>query len=366
MARITDARGQAPGCTIVGFVLRAARESTRHTQASMAEALGIDLTTWQGWETGRRPLAHVKVGTLADLRHRLLAMDADPHVLRLLDPALDADRVISSTIRPGAVARHPLADWVHTRDTADMIAWALDGTVPPGLAHRSPPRRRGPAAPAPLLPVPDRGAFFSRLREMADSAVRTGEGGLLLHRQALYLCSYEQTPEAIAWTGHALHVRRDLITVRGWSPHWATARSTAVALSRLGDTQPLVDFIDRAMAGDDDAEAANLTYWAHWLGASREPQANDAFMRRRPTSWEPVCLLRGFSAGLRQAPAYVDLYAHSLWALLTSHRWLPLADSALTDELRSHIVHLLDHDTVSPRSRRELTALHYLLRETRA
>ncbi|MFI6803766.1 XRE family transcriptional regulator [Streptomyces luteogriseus] len=332
----------------------------------MAEAIGVDLATWQGWETGRRPLANVKAGALLNLRRRLLAMGADPHALHLLDSAMDADRIISATVRPENAAPHPLADWVHTRDTADMIVWALNGTVPLVLAHHSTPGRRGPVAKAPLLSASDRRLFFAQLRDTAESAVRAGDGGLLLHRQALYLCSYDRTPEAISWTGHALHTRRDLITVRGWTPHWATARSTAVALSRLGDPQPLLDFIDRAIADDDAAETANLNYWAYWLGSIQEPQPNDGFMRQGTINWEPVRLLRGLTAGLHQAPAYVDLYVHSLWALLTTHRWLPLADPKLTDKLHAHTCGLLDHNGISPRSRRELNAVHYVLRENRA
>lgn len=359
-------RGRAATGTIAGFVLRIARESTRNTQVGMAEAIGVDLTTWQGWETGRRPLANVKAGVLINLRRRLLTLGADPHVLRLLDPAMDADRVIAATVYPENTAPHPLADWVHTRDTSDMIVWALNGTAPLSLARHSTPGRRGPVAKAPLLPAPDRSVFFSQLRDTAETAARAGEDGLLLHRQALYLCSYDRMPEATSWMGHALHTRRDLITVRGWTSHWTTARSTAVALARLGDPQPLWDFIDRAMADDDAAETANLNYWAYWLGAIQEPQPNDVFMRQGPGNWEPLRLLKGLTVGLHQAPAYVDLYVHSLWALLTTHRWLPLADPELTDTLFAHSSGLLDHNAISPRSRRELGTVHYVLRENRA
>lgn len=362
-ARRRTTRGPIAGC-----VLRMARESVRNgtsTQRGMAEATGVDLATWQGWETGRRPLAHVKAGTLLDLRRRLLSLGADPHILCLLDAAMDADRIISATTAPEETREHPLAQWVHTRDTAHMMAWAVNGTMPPALADRPVRARRGPVATAPLLSAADRNQFFSRLRETADSTVRAGADGMLLHRQALYLCSYDRTPEATSWMGHALHAHRDLVAARGWTPHWPTARSTATALVRLGDSQPLWDFIDRAIVDDDTAEAANLNYWAYWLGAIREPQANDGFMRKRPTGWEPVHLMKGLVAGLHQAPGYVDLYVHSLWALLTTHRWLPLADVELAAELAAHTARLLDDNGISPRSRRELSLVHYVLRDHR-
>ncbi|MFB8415887.1 XRE family transcriptional regulator [Streptomyces albidoflavus] len=331
----------------------------------MAEAMGVDLATWQGWETGRRPLANVKAGALLDIRRRLLAVGADPGVLHLLDPAMDADRVITSTIHSEIHVRHPLASWVHTRDTAHMIAWALNGTVPPALARRAATGRRGPVAKAPLLTATDRELFFAHLRETAESASRDGDDGLLLHRQSLYLCSYDRSPEMASWMVRALHGRRDLISTRGWTPHWAIARSTAAALARLGDPQPLTDFIERGLAGDDAAETANLNYWSYWLGSFREAQPDDGFMRHDPTNWEPVRLLRGLAAGLHQAPAYLDLYAHSLWALLTINPWLPLADPVLSDRLAGHVARLLDRDGTSPRARGELSSVHYVLRENR-
>ncbi|WP_432039417.1 helix-turn-helix domain-containing protein [Streptomyces cucumeris] len=354
---------------IAGFMLRMIRESVpqpRNTQAGLAEALGVDLATVQGWESGRRPLANMKAGAFLDLRRRLLAFGGEPAVLGLLDAAMDADRVIASTLDPDGLHRHPLADWVHTRDTAHMIAWAVNGTTPTSLAHRPTTARRGPVPPAPLLSQQDRGNFFSRLRHLAEAAAYAGEHGLLLHRQALYLSSYDRSREATSWTAHALHARRDLLAAHGWSPHWAAARSTASALVRLGDPQPLVDFIEKAMADDDAAEVANLNYWAYWLGAIRESQANDGFMRNSSTDWEPIRLMRGLVIGLDQAPGFVDLYAHSVWALLTVQPWLPLAAPQLADRLAQRTQRLLDGDQISTRSRRELGVVHYVLRENRS
>lgn len=93
-------RGRAVAGTVAGFVLRLARESVPRTQASMAEVLGVDLGTMQGWETGRRPLANVKAGALLNLRRRLGALGADPGVVGLLDAAMDADQIIGAALEP--------------------------------------------------------------------------------------------------------------------------------------------------------------------------------------------------------------------------------------------------------------------------
>ena len=44
----------------------------------LAEALGADKTTVQGWETGRRPLTSARAGNVIALRTELLDLGADP------------------------------------------------------------------------------------------------------------------------------------------------------------------------------------------------------------------------------------------------------------------------------------------------
>lgn len=349
--------------TIAGFVLRTARESIPRTQAAMAETLGVDLATVQGWESGRRPVANMRAVDLLGLRRRLAARGADAAVVDMLNAAMDADRIISATLS-SSDGPHPLAEWVHTRDTAHMLAWALTATRPPSLAGIPHPLRRGPAAVSPLLPAEDRATFFEQLRTMAEAAPRADPQGVLLHRQALYLTSYDKSPEAGAWTAQALHARRGLLARRGWTPQWAEARSTATALARLGDPVPLLDFIERAVVDDDAGEAANLNYWAYWLGGTRLPQSDDLFMRdRHLTGWDPVTLLRGLSHGMHHAPGYADLYAHTLWALLMAHPWLPQVSGVLVRELADRTEHLLDAGGISERSRRELGTVNYVLRD---
>lgn len=359
-----SARNRAVTGTVAGFVLRLTRESIPLTQTGMAEALGIDLGTVQGRESGRRPLANMKAGAFLDLKRRLLTLGADRTPLGLLDAAMDADRIIGAALDPSVrLELHPLAGWVHTRDTAHMIAWAVDGAPPPALRRPS-PSRRGPVATAPLMGTQERRAFFANLRNAVEAAAGAGDGRALLHRQAWYLTSYDRSPEANSWTAHALHARRGLATAQGGSPRWAEARSTATALARRGDPVPLLDFIDRSIADDDAAEAANLNYWAYWMGVLREPQADDAFMSDRDlTGWDPATLLRGLAQGFHESPGYVDLYAHSLWALLTAHPWLQHASPALARALADRVARILDDGLISSRSRRELSVVHYVLRD---
>ncbi|MGD3105687.1 hypothetical protein [Streptomyces sp. YGL11-2] len=185
----------------------------------------------------RRPLANMKAGAFLDLKRRLLALGADPAALGLLDAAMDADRIIDAALAPPEdLDLHPLAEWVHTRDTARMIAWAVNGTPPPALRDRS-PSRRGPVATAPLMGAQYRTTLFTNLRE-AVHAADGGDSRALLRRQALYLTSYDSSPEANSWTAHALHARRGIASVQGGSPRWAEARSTAAALARRGDPVP--------------------------------------------------------------------------------------------------------------------------------
>ncbi|MEV8103155.1 helix-turn-helix transcriptional regulator [Streptomyces sp. NPDC088135] len=346
---------------MTGFVLRLARESIPCTQVALAEALRVDVDTLQGWESGRRPLANMRAGALLELRRRLPALGADTTLVRWLDAAMDADRIIAAGLDGGS-SPHPLAGWVHTRDTAHMLAWALNGTTPPTLAGRLPRARRGPVAVSPQLSTGHRAAFFDHLRAVTEHAARQGESQVLLHRQALYLASYDHSPDAAAWTAHTLHGHRDVLAHRGWSPQWAAARSTATALARLGDPQPLLDFIDRGLVDDDTAEAANLNYWALWLGALPEPQSDDTFMADRDLSgWDALTLLRGLARGLVEAPGFIDLYVHSLYSLLVLAPWLPQAAGPLTARLCQRTEQLLDGGQLSARSRRELGMVHYVL-----
>lgn len=76
-------------------------------------------------------------------------------------------------------------------------------------------------------------------------------------------------------------------------------------------------------------------------------------------------MLRGLARGLHLAPGYVDLYAHSLWVLLTAFPWLPQAAGPLAGPLREQAGQLLDGASLSARSRRELAHVHYVFDHNR-
>ncbi|MFI6157686.1 hypothetical protein ACIBCA_33945 [Kitasatospora sp. NPDC051170] len=125
----------------------------------------------------------------------------------------------------------------------------------------------------------------------------------------------------------------------------------------------LSDFINRSIADQDQAEAANLNYWAHWLGLDRRAQTDDFFMteRDRP-AWDASALLRELAVRLDRAVEYTDLYVHSVWALVLSRRNLFDSDPYAARELAGRVGVLLDGGTLSSESRRKSESLYYGLR----
>ncbi|WP_370419598.1 XRE family transcriptional regulator [Streptomyces sp. QH1-20] len=328
----------------------------------------MDATTVQGWESGRRPVTAMAAGQLLALRRRLLGYGADPHLLVLLDAAMEADSVIAYALDEGPpdsdLSRHPLAGWVFTRASTHMIAWALTGIAPAALppAPAVTPRRRGPSPVNPMLADPERRRFYDHMRRYAEIADWSGEGGALLRRQALYLCSYDTAPDTHAWLADMRARRPVRLTHSTWSPEWADARSLATSLTRYGELDVLHGFIERGM-GDDAGEIANLNYWAYWLGLDRAPRSDDSFMAdRSPRLWDAGALLRSIADRLDPALGCVDLNVHSVWSLIVSRPGVLAADPGLAQELRGRVALLLDSGSVSQQARRELDAVHYVLR----
>ncbi|MFD8278410.1 helix-turn-helix domain-containing protein [Streptomyces solisilvae] len=353
---------------VCGHLLKIIRERIPLTQSRLAEELGIDTTTVQGWESGRRSLAAISSAQFLRLKRHLLGRGAEPTLLPLLDLAVEADSVIeyslNDTLNSDDITQHPLHSWVFTRASTHMIAWALTGEQPTILpkAPASTPRRRGPTPGSPLLPTPQRDKLFANLRRTAEIADRVGEDGSLLRRQALYLCAYDTSVDTHSWLADMRESRQTPLRHASWTPAWSDARSVATSLTRYGDSETLQTFIERGMGGDA-SEMANLNYWAHWLGLDPVPRASDAFMSDVDgRSWEALPLLRNLADRLDPSLGAVDLNIHSVWALISSKPGVLSADRELHRDLTSRVDRLLDSDVISRQSRRELENVHYGLR----
>jgi transcriptional regulator with XRE-family HTH domain len=355
---------------ITGYLLKQIRQSAGLSQEGLAEQVGVDTNTVQGWETGRRSLTGTRVATLVELRHRLRQLGADPQLLAALEDAAEADYVLAYTLgmEPGAGGPdvHPLACWVPKRSFAYLLAWPFTGKSPIALPRPAAPSRRGPVAPAPVLTQEERTRFFMHLRLVAEQSLtdrRLNEArGTLLRRNVYYSLSWNPSDEAGAWLDELeqREVRR-VGRLETWSPSWAAARSLVVARARRGDMEPLRHFIGAALSSDA-CQAANLNYWAYWIGEVPETHSSDEFMAGDLGPWSGAALLRRFAANLVTSEPLADLYAHSLWALLERRGRLLEADPQLARSLAEGVEALLAEGDLSVQSRRELEQVHYGVR----
>lgn len=72
---LTGGHGSRSIGVVSGFVLKLARQSAALTQDKLAEVLTVDVTTVQGWESGRRPLSAMNAGDFLRLSGRLSRLD---------------------------------------------------------------------------------------------------------------------------------------------------------------------------------------------------------------------------------------------------------------------------------------------------
>ncbi|MGW0980735.1 helix-turn-helix domain-containing protein [Streptomyces xiamenensis] len=345
---------------VSGYVLKICREQTGQTQQRFAERCGVDITTMQSWESGRRPLAAMSAGSLAAIIRRLVAMGADPTTVALLDTAMQADSIISHALTAGGddVRTHPLSQWVITRNVTHMIAWALNGQTPAALPQW-PARRSGPVPNAPLLAPDAQRAFFASVRSAAERAGAAGDAGALLARQCLYLSSYDMAGDTRAWIG-SMSTYPLVKDHTEWSPSWVTARSVATSVTRHGQMDLLDRFIRDGLASDTGS-AANLAYWAHWLGVDRLPRSGDEFMADSATTWDPSALLRALMDRLSPGLGCLALNVRSVWSLTLAHPWL-LSDPTLGKAVGDRAELLLDCAELPATTRKELDQMHYGVR----
>ncbi|MFF1679444.1 helix-turn-helix domain-containing protein [Streptomyces sp. NPDC058256] len=344
---------------ISGYVLRVIREQQGYTQEELAEHLKVSPDTIAGWETGRRPLTSVPVGQMLMHRHRLMQMNTPSALLQALERALEADVLLGTVLdEDTTVEKSPLGAMVMQRELGEVLAWPLNGVPPqPVRDLPEPPRsRRGPAPAGPQLSQSERAVFFSTMRHTAEQA--RGEGRFLLRRQALYLSGYDTQPDTADWLAHQQRTERP----GDWLTLWLNARSVAAVAARQGDRDRMSHFIDTTLTDDDTGEAANLNYWAYWVGEMQHLELSDDFIAdRTPRPWPGDKLLSHLVQGLAPHHGYVDLNIHSLWSLLQIRPNL-LRSGAAALALRDRLPVMLDSRELSSRGRRELESIRYAIR----
>ena len=364
MATLTGGQGSRTTGVVSGFVLRLARRSAALTQERLAEALRVDVTTVQGWESGRRPVAAMNAGDFLRLSSRLSRLGAPASTGRHLREAVEADQVLSTGIAAGAAwvdaDTHPLAASVHRRTITNLITWPLTRSMPQHLAEfsaRVP--RRGPAVTHPEISIEEQTRFLDHLLTVAERGTHAGE--TLLRRQAVYLLGFDGREQAVDWLRAEWRRAGSRPVSTGDITRLLEARSASVALASSGDSTYIHDFVDHM--ADTRTESANLNYWAHWIGELGNDQTDDSFMLNSDTRmWTGFQLLDHLMNRLTPDAPHLPLNLHTLHALIASRPSILGGRPATRSGLSEVLDKLASGDRLTRTGRDQLAGLHYALR----
>jgi transcriptional regulator with XRE-family HTH domain len=328
---------------ISGYVLKMLRGSIGMTQTSLAERLGVDVSTVQGWETGRRSLTSLRVSGFRRLQTRLAAFGAPAAGVASLHDAVEADELLgqitSGELGNADVQQHPLASTVHRRRLVNLVTWPFTGITPPQLRDLPAKPGRGPVASHPVLTIAAQHEFFDQLLSVAEQA--SPEDMPVLRRQATYLLGFDKRQESADWlAAHHKHAFNGSTTAN--LTGGIAARSAAVALARHGDADPLRYFIDNTLS-DERHAAANLTYWAYWLGEINEPHADDSYLITATSTrgWSGARLANHLLEHLTDQ-VNAPLNIHSLWQLMLARPELLEYDRELRQRTGARVEAALD------------------------
>ncbi|MEU3232881.1 helix-turn-helix domain-containing protein [Nocardiopsis alba] len=344
--------------TIAGYVLRLVREQLGLAREELSECFRVSPDTLAGWETGRRPLTAVSTGQLLVHRYRLLHLGARPELLDTLDRGLEADTLLGNVLDGET---EPLGAWVMQRPLVETLAWPLTGVAPEPIRALPPSRRprRGPVPAGPELGHAERRLLFANLRRATEYA--TAPGDFLLRRQALYLSGYDDATDVDAWSAEQQrHLGPD-----DWLSRWLTARSLASVATRYGDTERTDVFVE-SLDGDDRAEAANLAYWAYWIGETHTELSDDFMATGKLGVWEGRRLLTHLVNRMHPGHGYLALYVHTVWALLMARPHLLASAPDVAAALADRVEKLLDGPEAPASVRRELDGIRYAIRLAQA
>jgi hypothetical protein len=143
---------------------------------------------------------------------------------------------------------------------------------------------------------------------------------------------------------------------------WVSVRSSAIALARNGNKDPLRTFVTAALSSETQ-ELANLNYWAYWVGEIPEIQADDSFMDGiEPSRWGGVRLFEHLLRRLQPGSDHADLNIHTLWTLLLARSGVLDGRPALRIEAETRIEEATSDPDLAVQARQELASVAYAIR----